>query len=121
VTDESRLWWDHLRRAGFVAGNGTQQPFNAVTGMIGVETGDGTGGSPGTALGGFGGLIICSAGLPDKIAIAVDTQMDDGVIGTGTVRGQKHTAGPNPDIATSADSSAYAETGTNVYTLCRAL
>src|SRR6187455_2390860 len=41
VTDESRLWWDHLRRAGFVAGNGTQQPFNAVTGMIGVETGDG--------------------------------------------------------------------------------
>jgi len=43
VGDESRLWWDHLRRAGFVAGNGTQQPFNAVTGMIGVETGDGTG------------------------------------------------------------------------------
>jgi prepilin-type N-terminal cleavage/methylation domain-containing protein len=121
ATDESRLWWDHLRRAGFVAGNGTAQPFNAVTGMIGVETGDGTGGSPGTALGGFGGLIICSAGLPDKIAIAVDTQMDDGLIGTGTVRGQKHAAGPNPDINTAADSSAYAETGTNVYTLCRAL
>ena len=118
---ESRIWWDHLRRAGFVAGSGYTQPFNAVTGMIGVETGDGTGGTPGTALGGFGGLIVCSAGLPDKIAIAVDTQMDDGVIGTGTVRGQKHTAGPNPDIATAADTSAYAETGTNVYTLCRAL
>ena len=41
ATDESRLWWDHLRRAGFVAGSGTQQPFNAVTGMIGVQTGDG--------------------------------------------------------------------------------
>ncbi len=118
ATDESRLWWDHLRRAGFVAGNGTQQPFNAVTGMIGVQTGDGAGA---TSLGGFGGLIICSAGLPDKIAIAVDTQMDDGLIGTGTVRGQKHTAGPNPNINTAADSSAYAETGTNVYTLCRAL
>ena len=23
ATDESRLWWDHLRRAGFVAGAGT--------------------------------------------------------------------------------------------------
>ena len=23
------------------------------------------------------GLIICSAGVPDKVAIAVDTQMDD--------------------------------------------
>ncbi len=118
VTDESRLWWDHLRRAGFVAGNGTQQPFNAVTGIIGVQTGDGAGN---TSLGGFGGLIICSAGLPDKIAIAVDTQMDDGLIGTGTVRGQVHTAGPNPNINAAADASAYAETGTNVYTLCRAL
>ena len=118
--DESRIWWDHLRRAGFVAGSGYSQPFNAVTGMIGVETGDGTGGTPGTALGGFGGLIVCSAGLPDKIAIAVDTQMDDGVISTGTVRGQLHSAGPNPDIAATA-SGAYAETGTNVYTLCRSL
>ena len=34
-TPESCMWWDHLRRAGFVAGNGAQQPFNAVTGMIG--------------------------------------------------------------------------------------
>jgi prepilin-type N-terminal cleavage/methylation domain-containing protein len=120
VTVESCSWWDHLRRAGFVAGNGPSQPFNAVTRIIGVETADGAA-TPGTALGGFGGLIICSAGLPDKIAIAVDTQMDDGLVGTGTVRGQKHTAGPNPNINTAADASAYAETGTNVYTLCRAL
>jgi prepilin-type N-terminal cleavage/methylation domain-containing protein len=119
AADESRLWWDHLRRAGFVAGSGTQQPFNAVTGIIGVQTGNGTAGT--TALGGFGGLIICSAGLPDKIAIAVDTQMDDGTIGTGTVRGQLHTAGPNPATNTAVDASAYSETGTNVYTLCRAL
>jgi prepilin-type N-terminal cleavage/methylation domain-containing protein len=120
ATVEACSWWDHLRRAGFVAGNGVAQPFNAVTGIIGVQTGTGVA-TPATVLGGFGGLIICSAGLPDKIAIAVDTQMDDGLIATGSVRGQKHTAGPNPDIATGADSSAYAETGTNVYTLCRAL
>lgn len=115
--DESRLWWDHLRRAGFVAGSGTQQPFNAVTGMIGVQTGDTAGA---TVLGGFGGLIICSSGLPDKIAIAVDTQMDDGLVGTGTVRGQLGSA-PNPAINVAADAAAYAETGTNVYALCRAL
>jgi prepilin-type N-terminal cleavage/methylation domain-containing protein len=117
---ESRLFWDHLRRAGFVSGSGQAQPYNAVTGMIGVQTGDGTGGSPGTALGGFAGLIMCSAGLPDKIAIAVDTQMDDGTIGTGTVRGQLQTA-VNPATNAAADSSAYAETGTNIYMLCRAL
>ncbi|HUN67774.1 MAG TPA: prepilin-type N-terminal cleavage/methylation domain-containing protein [Burkholderiales bacterium] len=118
TTVEACNWWDHLRRAGFVAGNGVTQPFNAVTGIIGVQTGNGAGA---TVLGGFGGLIICSAGLPDKIAIAVDTQMDDGLIGTGSVRGQMHTGGPNPTINTAADASAYAETGTNVYTLCRAL
>ena len=120
ATDESCQWWDHLRRAGFVAGSGKTQPFNAVTGLIGVQTGDGAG-TPAPVLGGFGGLIVCSAGLPDKIAIAVDTQMDDGNIAAGTVRGQLHTAGPNPNISTSAAASAYAETGTNVYTICRSL
>ena len=117
--DESRLWWDHLRRSGFVAGAGTNQPFNAVTGMIGVQTGDGAV-TVGPALGGLVSLIICSANLADKIAIAVDTQMDDGVPNTGTVRGQLHSGGPNPDIAASG-ASAFAETGTNVYTLCRAV
>jgi prepilin-type N-terminal cleavage/methylation domain-containing protein len=116
-TDESRLWWDHLRRAGFVAGSGFNQPFNAFSGMIGVQTGDG---GTGTALGGFAGIIVCSANIPDKVAIALDTQMDDGKIDAGTVRGQGQ-SGPNPDIATAASSTAYAETGTNIYALCRAL
>src|SRR5256885_10787896 len=40
ATDESRLWWDHLRRAGFVSGSGTNQPFNALTRLIGVPTRD---------------------------------------------------------------------------------
>jgi prepilin-type N-terminal cleavage/methylation domain-containing protein len=119
ATDESRHWWDHLRRAGFVAGTGTQQPFNAVTGMLGVQTGNAA--SPvAAALGGFTSLIICSANLPDKIAIAVDTQMDDGVPSTGTVRGFLQAA-PNPAVPNGTPETAYAETGTNVYTLCRAL
>src|SRR5712691_5709680 len=122
-TAESCLWWDDLRRAGFVSGNGPQQPFNAVTGQIGVQTGDGAGGP--TLLNvsggnGFVGLIMCSANLPDKIAIAVDTQMDDGASNQGTVRGLLQTA-PNPSIgATLVATPAYAETGTNTYTLCRA-
>lgn len=115
---ESCHWWDHLRRAGFVSGSGTLQPYNAVTGIIGVQTGNA---SNGTVLGGFGALIMCSANIPDKIAIAVDTQMDDGDIRTGTVRGQFHDAGPNPAIKTNADASNYSETGTNVYTLCRSM
>ena len=119
---ESRRWWDHLRRAGFVSGTGTQQPFNALTGMIGVQTGDGAGGPTLLNAGaGFVGLIMCSANLPDKIAIAVDTQMDDGVSGLGTVRGLIQAA-PNPPIgAGQVATAAYAETSTNIYVLCRAL
>jgi prepilin-type N-terminal cleavage/methylation domain-containing protein len=114
ATDEVCHFWDHLRRAGFVSGTGTQQPFNAVTGLIGVQTG---------GLG-FSGLIICSANLPDKIAIAVDTQMDDGTPGAGTVRGITQ-SGTNPNIATNSVASdaatAFVESGTNTYTLCRSL
>ncbi|MGH8704517.1 MAG: prepilin-type N-terminal cleavage/methylation domain-containing protein [Burkholderiales bacterium] len=113
---EACSWWDHLRRAGFVSGSGVTQPFNAVTGLLGVQTGDNAGGP---IMGGFSGLIMCSANLPDKIAIAVDTQMDDGVPATGTVRGDLQAA-PNPNLD-NAPQAAYAETGTNVYVLCRAL
>ena len=118
-TSEACLWWDDLRRAGFVAGNGGKQPFNAFTGILGVETGNGAA-TPTPALGGFAGLIVCSANIPDKVAIAIDTQMDDGLISTGTVRGQLQST-PNPSINSAADTAAYAETGTNIYTLCRSL
>ncbi|HWA36554.1 MAG TPA: prepilin-type N-terminal cleavage/methylation domain-containing protein [Burkholderiales bacterium] len=114
ATEEVCHFWDHLRRAGFVSGTGLQQPFNAVTGLIGVQTG---------GLG-FSGLVICSANLPDKIAIAVDTQMDDGTPSAGTVRGITQ-SGTNPNIATNSAASdaasAFVESGTNSYTLCRSL
>jgi prepilin-type N-terminal cleavage/methylation domain-containing protein len=111
---ESRHWWDHLRRAGFVAGSGPQQPLNAVVGMMGVQTGNAAGG---TAMGGFASLIMCSSNLPDKIAIAIDSQMDDGVATTGAVRAQQQTSA-NPDILGTV-TSAYQETGTNIYVTCR--
>lgn len=117
---ESCSWWDHLRRAGFVAGSGVLQPTNAFAGQIGVETGNGVAGAGAAAvLGGFSGLIVCSANVPDKVAIAMDTQMDDGQPNAGTVRAQLQ-ATPNPAIAAAA-AAAYAETGTNTYALCRSL
>lgn len=113
VTTESCLWWQHLRLAGFVAGNGTAQPTNAFAGMIGVQTGNTSGGS---VMNGFASLIICSANIPDKVAIAIDTSMDDGISSTGGVRAELQSA-PNPTIAST--SAAYAETGTNIYVMCR--
>jgi prepilin-type N-terminal cleavage/methylation domain-containing protein len=119
--DESRLFWLHLRKAGFISGSDQEQPFNAVAGKLGVQTGNAAvpPAAPAAVLGGFTSIIVCSANLPDKMAIAVDTQMDDGLSDKGTVRAMKNDA-PNPDIA-SAAIGTYAETGTNTYTLCRAL
>jgi hypothetical protein len=127
-TVESCIWWDHLRRSGFVAGAGLIQPLNAVSGIVGVQTGDNAGGAVlGTGAAGAGGffaLMMCSANHPDKVAIATDTQMDDGVRTTGTVRGQLQTTN-NPNIVVDATGAAvggagsYVETGTNTYTVCR--
>src|SRR3954453_9534199 len=99
---ESLQFWDHLRRAGFVGGAGTENPFNAVSGKMGVQTGDGSGPTPGGVLGvtatteQFTGLILCTANLPDKIAVSVDAQMDDGKGKTGGVRGIKGGGNPVP-------------------------
>ena len=114
---EACSWWDHLRRAGFVAGSGVLQPTNAFAGQIGVETGDGAA-TPAAVLGGFSGLIVCSAGIPDKVAIAMDTQMDDGQPGSGTVRAWTQTA---PNQAVQAAAANYAETGVGIYGVCRSL
>ena len=119
AADESRLFWDHLRRAGFVGGQGTENPFNAVSGKMGVQTGDGAGAGvlavAGPATEPFTGLIMCSANLPDKIAVSVDAQMDDGKGKSGAVRGQK--APGNATIAGAADD--YTEDGVSTYVVCR--
>ena len=114
---ESRLFWWHLRQSGFIAGPTTpstqaaQQPTNSVSGMIGAMTGTGA------ATVGLTGLIICSANLPDKIAIAVDTQMDDQSALTGSLRAQEQ-AGPNPAIMGTGPGPQYHEDG-HQYLLCK--
>jgi len=126
---ESAVFWHHLRLAGFISGTGPDQPFNAVSGKMGVQTGDGAyvpaTTAPGPALAGpssappgFTALILCSANLPDKIAISVDSQMDDGIAISGSVRGQKQSQ-PNPAITNAA--TAYVEDGVSTYVVCRTL
>jgi prepilin-type N-terminal cleavage/methylation domain-containing protein len=114
---ESNLFWQHLRIAGFVPGattgaaSGTQPP-NAAGGIVGVENAVvGTNGL------GFTGLTVCSSNLPDKIASAVDTQMDDGNSATGQMRAQS--GGSSPDLAATAATN-YVETGVGQYLVCKA-
>jgi prepilin-type N-terminal cleavage/methylation domain-containing protein len=114
---EVNLFWWHLRLSGFVPGptantnvSSILPPNNAVNGIVGVQT---------SGMG-FTSNIICTSNLPDKVAIATDSQMDDGASTTGQVRGLIQTS-PNQAAGTTAPTSPYAETGTNQYVLCKNL
>ena len=127
---ETAEFWRHLRLAGFVAGTGAEQPFNAVSGRMGVQTGDGTDATPGPVLAsaavvgppaipaipGISTLLMCSANLPDKIAISVDAQMDDGVGTAGNVRAIRQGTPNNP---VNANANTYVEDGVSTYVVCR--
>ncbi len=114
---ESNLFWQHLRIAGFVpgltvgTGTGTPPP-NAAAGIIGVESA-----VVGTRGLGFTSTIVCSSNIPDKVAIAVDTQIDDSNSATGQVRAQLQAAA-NPNTAVSP-ATAYVETGVSQYLICK--
>lgn len=107
--DESRLFWLHLRRAGFIAGDNTSSvpPVNAVGGVIGVQQ---------SALG-IGGASICLSELPAKIASAIDIQFDNDNPNTGTVRAVVGIVVGNAPVA----NTAYTDDGSTLYTLCKQL
>ena len=75
---ETRLIWDHLRRASLITGSGDTQPRHALGGMMGVQTG---------TIYGLRGHQACLQNLPGDYALLVDTKVDDGIPNAGTVRG----------------------------------
>ena len=117
ATAESNLFWQHLRIAGFVAGptvglgSGTPPP-NGAGGIVGVETGGFAGGGLG-----FTSLIVCFSNLPEKIASAIDVQIDDSKPNTGQVRAQLQ-AQPSPPTDP-GPATLYVETGVNQYLMCK--
>lgn len=111
------FWWQ-MRLAGFVSGPTTgkgaySQPVNSVNGLVGIQNG---------GLGLYG-PIICSQNLPDRIAGAVDTQLDDQRSSTGTVRARLIQGGSSVPVGGPASDAAadYQEDGANTYVVCKLL
>lgn len=122
-TDESRIFWQHLRLAGFVAGDSTTraQPQNALGGIVGVQMSSGVAATPDLS-----GLVVCSSNLSGKVASAVDTQLDDGLSNRGSVRGYTQTGvvtpgATNPTRAAAATGGAYTDDGATLYSICKTL
>ena len=121
-THESRIFWKHLRLSGFIGGDTASfaQPLNAAGGILGVQTDAGPSGSVEMA-----GLVVCSSNLPGKIANAIDAQFDDGVPNKGMVRGYKQAGSVAADGGTnpvaSPSTTAYADDGVTLFTVCKTL
>lgn len=123
-TDESFLFWQHVRLAGLAAGPTTTSasdyiPKNADGGIIGITSGTA---SPITTL--KGTYIVCSQGILGKFAKQLDTTLDDGNTATGSLQTM-----PNQSSNQTTAVSAVPNTGTSgtliddatSYTVCMGL
>jgi prepilin-type N-terminal cleavage/methylation domain-containing protein len=112
VTDESFLFWQHVRLAGIGqgsinTGNAAYRPTNAVNGHIGI-----TNSAQSPVIGIKGTYIVCSDAIPGKLAKQLDTRLDDGNTAIGSVMvvpANTSTALPVPALATTAivDGATY--------------
>ncbi|OGS94550.1 MAG: prepilin-type N-terminal cleavage/methylation domain-containing protein [Gallionellales bacterium RIFCSPLOWO2_02_FULL_57_47] len=109
LTDETLLFWQHIRVAGLAPGPTTLAltgflPTNASGGNVGVQSGSN---SPITGL--RGTYIICSEGILGKFVTQLDTTMDDGKPNSGSMMTLSLSAAPA--AATTIDE-------TLTYTVC---
>ena len=116
VTDESFLFWQHVRLAnlavgptGFSGAGGVAAftPTNSEGGRIGV-----TGTAP-DAAGWNGSFFVCSGNIAGRFAQQIDTTMDDGVTTTGSVR-----VFPQNLAATAAAVALAPANDATLYTVC---
>lgn len=123
-TDESYLFWQHVRLAGFASGPTDPAatdyiPKNADGGIIGITSGTN---SPITTL--RGTYIACSQGILGKFAKQLDITLDDGNTTTGSVQvmpnqpaNQSTAVAPVPNTGTSGTIIDDAQS----YTVCMGL
>ena len=123
-TDESYLFWQHVRLAGLAPGptdvnDAAYIPTNAAGGTIGIQSGTtNVATTPINATAGVnpirGSYIICSTGILGKFVIQLDTTMDDGNTATGSMMAGLPTAPGTPMVAMATNAIDPAAT----YTVC---
>jgi hypothetical protein len=120
---EGAAFWQHLKASGFIAGNPADAaaaalPRNAFNGLMGVFNNAAVGTPAVTVTGAPNGLAVCLGQVPGKAARQLDVQLDDGVVGTGSVRATLGVSGTNTNPGTAA-AAAYNDD--QQYTVCKTL
>ena len=116
-TNESSMFWEQARLAGFISGSPTYGTgTNAVGGILGITTNTLHVSFSGGITGSF---TVCSSAIPGKLAKQLDKIMDDGDAITGSVVGlSMATSVPagGPCITAITPAAAYVDTA--AYTVC---
>lgn len=109
VTDESYLFWQHVRLAGLAPGptvvGAGYPPLNAAGGRVGIQSA-----KPFSTMN-SGTWFICSDGITGKFAKQLDSQLDDGVTDKGSMQAGT-VATPTAGVATATLDDAIQ------YTVC---
>ena len=113
-TDESNMFWRHVRLANLAAGptvltDPEYIPKNAVSGVLGVSS---TTATQIWITGMTGTYQVCSKGILGRFAKQLDIQMDDGNTATGSMRAILDSSGAGAAVATGSIDEAAA------YTVC---
>lgn len=121
-TDESCLFWQHVRLAGLAPGSTTVScaanadywPKNANGGQIGIQSNTGFVTMTGTMNGSY---IICSKNILGQFVLQLDATIDDGNPQTGSMRAILQTAVPGAPSSTATVQGALADT----FTVCMSI
>ena len=127
VTEESYLFWQHVRLAGLAPGPTTTGaadylPVNAAGGTIGIQSGTNTpAASPINASAGpadpiRGSYVICSTGILGKFVKQLDTTMDDGNTAAGSMMATDTIVTPYAIGAVATPTANVVDA--NTYTVC---
>lgn len=116
TTDESILFWQHVRLANLAPG-----PTTIGTSVVGFVPTNSNGGRIGVSgvppiTGMTGSFFVCSSGIDAKFALQIDTTVDDGNTTTGSMRAVLTTTAP----ASVSVPVAIDVTTTGPHTLCQA-
>lgn len=103
-SDESSLFWNHVRLAGLATGDAvdTALPLNAVGGILGINSTAAITGQPGN-------YVVCSGNIDGKLVRQLDIMLDDGKGDAGSMRTRaaKSTAGAGAAVEPPVDGTLY--------------
>lgn len=119
-TDDSILFWQHVRLANLAPGPTVVPTGSDMTGFVPTNSNGGRIGisSKAPILNMPGTYFMCSSGIDAKFALQIDATIDDGVTNTGSIRATATAAAPT-SVTTPPAAALIAVDTTGAYTVCQ--